>query len=203
MKKKIKNSIIIISVIIIMILLDTIQAIIFKNSPVLSLRDIYKDNTSYVDRGILINTYYCVQEQDIVTVSWHFKTAKYSCPIDNVFELNEAKGVSMSIKEGTLTNSSATIIIKDISNKDHIYGNEYRIDKLENGTWKELDVIVEGNYGWTSIGYHVDKDNKLELNINWKWLYGELTEGTYRVVKSTSVPRENKEYYFSVEFKLD
>jgi len=203
MKKILKNTIVTVSILLFIIILDTLQAIIFKVSPALSLKVFLKDNISYVDRGIFIDTYYCYSKEDIVTINIHSKNAKFTCPMEDVSELNEAKGVSMSIKESTLTKSGATIIIYDVSGKEHVYGDEYRIDKKIDDTWKELDVIVKGNYGWNSIGYHVDKDNKLELNVNWKWLYGELEKGEYRLVKNTSALREQKKYYFSVEFKID
>lgn len=201
MKKRIKTILITISILITIILLDTLQAIIFKTSPALSLREILIDNTSYVDRGILINTFYCTKEQDIVTISHQYKQSKFACPIDKVYELNNAKGVSMTIKEGTLTKTGATIIIKDISNKNNTFGEEYRIDKYENNEWKELDVVVKGNYGWNSIGYHVDKNNKLELTINWEWLYGKLEKGKYRLVKNIS-DLKNEKQTFSVEFEI-
>ena len=112
-------------------------------------------------------------------------------------------GVWMKIKKGTLTKTGATIIITDLSGKNNTYGEEYRIDKLENNEWKELPVVVKGNYGWNSIGYHVGKDNKLELEINWEWLYGKLEQGTYRIVKGTSPKYDLKEKYFSVEFTIN
>ena len=63
------------------ILLDTIQAIAFKNSPIISWRvEDVNDNDSYVDKGILIDTYYCVKEQDIITVIPTFKNTNYNCP---------------------------------------------------------------------------------------------------------------------------
>ena len=203
MKKKIKIILIIIITIILLIILDTILAIIFKNSPTLSLRDYLLDDDSYVDKGILINTYYCTKEEDIVTISYHFKSSKFTCPIDNKTDLNEISGVWMKIKKGTLTNTSATVIITDLSGKSNTYGEEYRIDKLENNEWNELPVVVKGNYGWNSIGYHVGKDNKLELDINWEWLYGKLDKGKYRIVKGTSPNYDMKEKYFSVEFTIE
>ena len=201
MKKRIKTTLIVIFILISIILLDTLQAMIFKTSPALSLREILGDNTSYIDKGILINTFYCTKEQDIVTISHQSKTSKFACPIDKVYELNNAKGVSMTIKEGTLTNTGATIIIKDISNKNNTFGEEYRIDKYVNNEWQELDVVVKGNYGWNDIGYHVDKNNKLELTINWEWLYGKLEKGKYRLVKY-SLDIKNKKHTFSVEFEI-
>jgi len=79
MKNIIKNIIPIILIIIGIILLDTIQARIFKNSPIISKRESLPDDDSYVDKGILIDTYYCTKEKDIVTVSWHLK--KLNLPV--------------------------------------------------------------------------------------------------------------------------
>lgn len=63
------------------ILLDTIQAIAFKNSPIISWRvEDVNDSDSYVDKGILIDTYYCVKEKDIMTVIPTFKNTNYNCP---------------------------------------------------------------------------------------------------------------------------
>ncbi|HOO67763.1 MAG TPA: hypothetical protein PLC53_00120 [Bacilli bacterium] len=202
MKKSFKIILIIVGVLFGVILLDTLQAIIFKNSTFISWKESLEDNDSWVDRGILIDTYYCTKEEDIVTVSWKTKISKYTCPVDNDDELNEVEGVSMIIKVGTLTRTSATVIITDLSDKDNVYGNEFRIDKKENGEWKELEPIID-NYAWDLIGYMVDDNNTLELVQEWEWLYGELDNGEYRLVKSTSVPLEKVNHYFSVEFKID
>ena len=69
--------------ILIIIIIDILQAIAFKNSPIISWRvsDI-NDNDSYVDKGILINTYYCVKDDDIITVIPTFKNIKYNCPLE-------------------------------------------------------------------------------------------------------------------------
>lgn len=208
MKNIIKNIITIILIVIGIILLDTIQARIFKNSPIISKRESLPDNDSYVDRGMLINTYYCTKEKDIVTISYHYKKSKFTCPIDNednlysyeeenINNIEDIDGITMTIKEGTLTNKSATIIITDTTNNENVYGSYYRIDKYEFDKWNELDIIYEDNYAWISIGYLVDKDNKLEMDINWSNLYGELNKGKYRIVKKVN----NK--YFSVEFQID
>lgn len=201
MKKTLKIILLIISILISIIILDTIQAVILKNSPIISWKSSLND--SWIDRGILIDTYYCVKETDIVTVSHHFKTSKFTCPIDHIEIINEPvpvtelDGISMKIKEGTLTKTGATIIITDTTGKENTYGSSYHLDKLNNYRWQTLDVIYEGNYGFISIGYMVDENNQLELKHDWKLLYGELESGTYRLVKEVN----NK--YFAVEFKID
>ena len=62
------------------VILDTIQAIVFKNSPIISWRiEDANDSDSYVDKGILIDTYYCVSD-DVITVIPTFKNTNYNCP---------------------------------------------------------------------------------------------------------------------------
>lgn len=120
-----------------------------------------------------------------------------------IIKIDDLDGVSMTIKDGTLTKKEATIIITDMSSRNNIYGEEYRIDKLVNGEWQELEIIFEGNYGWTSIGYSVGGDNRLELEVNWEWLYGELEPGDYRIVKTTSEPGEATTHYITAEFIIE
>lgn len=80
MKKGLKITLIVLGVLAGIILLDALQARMFKNSPIISWREKLKGD-SYVDKGILLNTYYCVKAQDIVTVSWHLKNSKFTCPV--------------------------------------------------------------------------------------------------------------------------
>lgn len=82
-KKIIKIILISILVIISLIIVDTIQARLFKHSPLISWKQTLEDHDSWVDKGIIIDTYYCTEEKDIITVSWHFKLSKFTCPIDN------------------------------------------------------------------------------------------------------------------------
>jgi hypothetical protein len=72
---------------------------------------------------------------------------------------------------------------------------------LENNEWKQVPIILEGNYGWNSIGYYVGEDGTREMNINWEWLYGKLSKGHYRIVKSISLEPYVREY-FSCEFDI-
>ena len=117
-------------------------------------------------------------------------------------KLNEIEGVTMTIKEGSLTPTGATIEITDYSGKSHTYGEEYRLDKFENNTWVPVDVIVKGNYAWNSIGYKVDRNKKLVLDMNWSLLYGSLPKGTYRIVKDAIEDSSLEKKYFFVEFEI-
>ena len=56
--KYIKIILISLGLLVLIILLDTVQARVFKNSPIISFRSELSDADSWVDKGILIDTYY-------------------------------------------------------------------------------------------------------------------------------------------------
>lgn len=102
----------------------------------------------------------------------------------NFFEANNKEvsdKVSMSIKEGTLT--SATIVIKNASNKELTSGEWFRIDRLEdNGVWAKVKCIND-DYVFNLIGWIIKPRGEFEDKIDWAKLYGKLKKGNYRIVK--------------------
>mgnify|MGYP005788807647 FL=1 len=201
MNKRLKIILIVILGVIGLIVIDTLQALLLKGNPILSFKVELEDDDSYAYKGIFMDTYYCVKEEDIVSVNRYLKFSKFTCPIDNdemeelEKYLNTVNDGSMSIKEGTLTNSGLTLIITNLSNDEIILGEEYSIDKKENGKWKPLTPIID-NYGFNAIGYILKPNNNFESNIDWKGLYGELESGEYRLIKNVN------DKYVSVEFKI-
>lgn len=101
-------------------------------------------------------------------------------------KFNPAEDITMEIVEGTLTNTSATIVITDLSGEDNIYDKDYRIDKLEDDKWYTLDDIIKGNVLIAGTGLGLDENNQLKQEINWEKYYGPLEKGKYRIVKNTS-----------------
>src|SRR5574344_92094 len=89
---------------------------------------------------------------------------------------NTVENVSMSIKEGTLTNTGATIIITDTNTTKHGFDEWFRIDKKTDNGWEETKII---NYDYTvnAIAYTIGENGVAELKVNWKDLYGELEKG--------------------------
>lgn len=114
-------------------------------------------------------------------------------------------GISMIIKDGTLTKSSATVIITDtVKYEEHTYGESFAIQKKRSNEWIDLDTIID-NYGFNLIGYSVNEENILEMEVKWDWLYGELEKGEYRLIKNFAV-NKNDSYLGSkkiyVEFTI-
>ena len=202
MKKWLKLIIILITILVSIIILDSIQARIFKQSPIISWKEELADSDSWVDKGLIIDTYYCTKEKDIITVYMKFKGNKFTCPIDNEIvdenkELNfkptEVENVSISISD--ISSIGATVIIKDTNKRPYTQGEWYKIEKEVDGKWHEVEPIIE-NYAFNSIGYEPADNNQVKHKIEWKWIYGELPLGSYRILKEVG----NKKV--SIEFSI-
>lgn len=105
------------------------------------------------------------------------------------------ENVSMIIKEGTLTRTSATIIITDTNSNPYDYGQPFEIERKKDGKWQKLETR-EG--GFDLPAYRVDENNQLEMTQNWKLMYGKLEDGEYRLVKYVCVSdgcKETKDFY--------
>jgi len=116
-----------------------------------------------------------------------------------VVKVHHIDGVSMKIKEGSLTDTSMVIIIEDLNNEKYTFRQEFYIEKKESDRWKKLEVITD-NYGFNEMGYLVVDDNLLEMKQDWSNMYGKLLKGNYRLVKN--IYKNSNKLYFSVEFKI-
>lgn len=113
--------------------------------------------------------------------------------ITSTYKITEVKNVTADIFDITLT--SATIIIKDTNIKPYIYGKWYKIEKEENGKWYQVKTIAK-NYYFNEIGYEVDENNEVKFIIDWTDYYGELEDGSYRIIK------EVNNQYISIPFNI-
>lgn len=114
--------------------------------------------------------------------------------------------VNMYIKEDTLTNTSATIVIEDTNPNKIIYGEDFYIEKYDNNTWTNIDTLGE-NYGFNAMAYYVNEEGKLEMNQDWTHIYGSLPKGTYRLVKNVSFEAKlpsngDDKFYIWTEFEI-
>ena len=112
-------------------------------------------------------------------------------------DVENASSISMVIKDGTLTPSGATVVLTN----SYGYDRWFRIDKEENGEWKEAETIND-NYSFTAEAYLTNGNSEVEIPIDWTDLYGTLENGKYRIVKRV-FNNLNREEYVSVEFTID
>lgn len=86
-----------------------------------------------------------------------------------------------------------------------IYGDDFVIEVLKDGKWEKAPIPLEGNYGFNAIAYMIIPEDRTEQEISWKWLYGELAPGEYRIGKGISdhvEPGDNNNYMIYAHFIL-
>ena len=109
--------------------------------------------------------------------------------------------VIMTIKEGTLTNKSATLVLTNNSDKNFQYGNPYGIEIKKDGEWHKINVKLD----FTVPAFQLSARENKEIEINWENGYGKLTEGTYRIIKEIDYEYEKEKYEtfnVAVEFTI-
>lgn len=109
--------------------------------------------------------------------------------------------VIMTIKEGTLTNKSTTLVLINYSDKNFQYGSPYEIEIKKDGEWHKINVELYFNMPVFQLSA---KESK-EIELDWENGYGKLTEGTYRIIKEIDYEYEKEKYEtfnVAVEFNI-
>lgn len=114
-------------------------------------------------------------------------------------QISNVPNVEMTVNESTVTATGLKLTIVDNNEIAFVYGEWYSIERYEHNTWLEQPVVIEGDYGFDDIGYMVT-DGKVEFDIDWEWLYGSLTAGKYRILKS--IYDNGTNLYITADFEI-
>lgn len=111
--------------------------------------------------------------------------------------------VSIRIKEKTLTKSSATFILTNHTDENYDYGDSYSLEYEKDGIWYE--IIPNNDMNFNLIAYLLKSKESKEITINWKYHYGKLVTGKYRIIKNVfrqlDRPIESNDFvYIGIEF---
>lgn len=120
--------------------------------------------------------------------------------------VNNFEGVTMIVKEGTVSSDGLILVLENNSEKECIYGEFFILEKKLDNKWYEVPVTIEGNYGFNDIGYQLNPGDEQQWEVNWQWLYGSLAKGEYRIIKDILNFRKTGDYdtyYLAAEFQLD
>ena len=84
--------------------------------------------------------------------------------------------VTVELKEETISNTEATIIITDRSSGRYSWGADYFLQVKEKNKWKDLKSISYNNPEDVTIAfeYKLDENNQLIQRLNWNIRYGKL-----------------------------
>ncbi len=187
--------------------------------PIFAVRTaIYKDGGSkeYMGLGykvIVFNTLCGYKE--VKFGSWQMNINDFNQEVTDYCSKNEHKldgeansldtvkdKVRLEVKEGTLKKTKATFILKNDSDVNITYGNEYKIEKKIDDNWQEL----EGKLAFNLPAYNLKYMDSVELKLDWKNGYGSLDKGQYRLVKSVSVEKvdgSKEEFNIYGDFSID
>ena len=74
-------------------------------------------------------------------------------------------------------------------------GSYYVIQKLEKTDWVDVEYLPqEYELTWTSEAWIIQKEGTTQWDVNWEWLYGELSAGRYRIGKEVMNFRGTGDY---------
>ena len=74
-------------------------------------------------------------------------------------------------------------------------GSYYVIQKLEKTDWVDVEYLPqEYELTWTSEAWIIQKEDTTQWDVNWEWLYGELSAGEYRIGKQIMNFRDTGDY---------
>jgi hypothetical protein len=93
-------------------------------------------------------------------------------------------GLSINIAKISPTGAELYFTQYDGNPKGNLeYSDDFIIEKFEEGEWIQAPIVVEGDYGFNDIAYSITNEDVTDFKIDWKWLYGELEPGEYRIGK--------------------
>ena len=100
--------------------------------------------------------------------------------------------ISMSIHD--ISSGGLSFVFENTSEKNYIYGSDYKLYVLKNNVWEPVEPIIE-NWGFTSEAYYIQPQSKTDIvMIDWRWLFGELSVGEYKFEKRILFSRSPGDY---------
>ena len=130
--------------------------------------------------------------------------------IKNNIKLNDYEGVSLTARD--ISPTGGTFRMRNDSDKELIYGDDYDIQEYRDGGWYKLeknsktpdgaDIVIN------DIGYSISPGEEQDWNYSWIYTYEALPVGKYRIIKDffedpkPEDPRPLPEYYVAAEFEI-
>ena len=124
---------------------------------------------------------------------------------DTVYVLGDEWGIELQVTD--ITTSGLTIQCTQSEGNptgELQTGSYYVVEKKTEDGWEQLKYIPD-NVGWTEEAWSIPENDTVTWDVDWEWLYGNLSEGDYRIGKEIMDFREagdfDKKMYY-VEFGL-
>jgi len=112
----------------------------------------------------------------------------------------QSKDVALSIKEENIVKNteSITLIYTNFSDKEYIYGKEPHLEIEVDDIWYVVPTLETA--AWDEMAYILSPNDIREDVFPIKEYYGELNEGSYRIVKT--LYSDGESIFVLGEFKI-
>ena len=105
-----------------------------------------------------------------------------SCNIDDW-------GISLTVDNVTPTGLTLVCKQEDFiptnlnDNWEIRFNSPYVIQKFEYGDWVDVKIVCKEDIIWDAEEWVIENNGVSTMDIEWEWLYGELSAGKYRIKK--------------------
>ena len=158
MKKSLKITLIVLGVLASVIMLDTLQAKVFDNSPLLKIRDNLDGGAlNYIDKGIFVDHYHCNNNEKVTT----WKGTKFACSM--LEENKETQENNEHSFYGKIVESHASYIIVEPKEdeEERKSSDKFHIDLGENN---DAIYVVGSNIKITYVGI-IKESYPAQINV--------------------------------------
>lgn len=118
--------------------------------------------------------------------------------IEGITYNREQENVTIEVLMGTVTRNGATIVITDKNENPYGWGKSYKLQQKIADEW--YNMAPQSEMIFEEIGYVLDSNGQFIENIDWARFYGELGNGTFRIVKDAY--DNGYVYFYSNEFEI-
>lgn len=104
------------------------------------------------------------------------------------------ESIKVNIIDGTLNENGLTLDVINNSENDILLKPGFDVEKNNDGKFERISKNKKCSSG---IGYGIEKNNSMNVKVNWTCEYGKLDSGKYHLIKYI----ENDEYLV-IDFEL-
>ena len=133
--------------------------------------------------------YYRAPELSILD-SLQFEPDKTTGAVSYFRSDSEIPEIGLIAEAKEITSAGATVCFyvwdPELASGELEYGNDYSLERMEDGVWTAAPIIYEGEWAFTEEAHIISKDPDSEdsrWEVNWEQLYGRLEPGDYRICK--------------------
>ncbi len=155
-------------ILLVIIILDTLQAKIFTNSPLLRIRiNLYGDEV-FIDKGLLVNHYHCLDNEEATV----WKNVKFACSLKETFDFYLVKKevytdirfndyFTYDNRKIYLAGNIGEFYVDQMPLKDFLWDYNVALDDVLKKITDKLELSVSLDDGGTTVYKAFNKDMTL------------------------------------------